>query len=69
MDFDAQLAEIEQQAQAKAARPEVIGALRGVYAMASTDALGYSVQRDLILAHLRFPILAPDVDRESLPER
>jgi hypothetical protein len=36
---------------------------------ASDDALGYSVQRDSILVHLRFPILAPDADRESLPER
>jgi hypothetical protein len=35
----------------------------------SDDALGYSVQREFILVHPRFPTLAPDADRESLPER
>ncbi len=33
------------------------------------DARGYSIQRDFIQAHLRFPILAPNADREGLPKR
>jgi hypothetical protein len=137
LDFDARLAEIEQQAQAEVTRLEVIDALGSVYAIqrlhnlqfddngvlnqhisrifadndivvpdrdpmllchaetcltqlmskrilvnllekagperihnierASDYALGYSVQGNFTLVHLRIPILPPDADRKSLP--